>query len=269
MKKVILFLLTALFAVGCAQIVVPIILPTEEIPTAQSESVEIFFVMDTPKGFRLFKERHSKVSTESESFQALDALLSGVKPLDADYVNLWSNGAKINSFAVIAGTAFVDLANWELNVGSEAEARAIDQIVYTLIANNQNIQNVLITKNGKSIDSLAGHLDASSFFSAENPVDSLAGVDIDLEQGATLEGTIEINGKACTFEATVAWELRQGENLVDSGSTTATSACPDFGNWKVSLGNLNPGNYNFRVWESSAKDGSILVEDDKDFTVAR
>jgi hypothetical protein len=110
-------------------------------------------------------------------------------------------------------------------------------------------------------------MDATKPFVSSNPTDSLSGVDIDLEQGEKLNSPILIKGASCAFEASINWELFSEDSLVQSGVTTAETACPDFGSWAIDLKELSPGSYKIRVWEDSAKDGSVVFEDDKDFTV--
>jgi len=76
------------------------------------------------------------------------------------------------------------------------------------------------------------------------------------------------NGESCAFEATTAWQLKKGGAVVKSGSTMASSGCPIRGTWQVNLGVLAPGNYTFRMFEVSMKDGqSLVAETSKPFTV--
>jgi hypothetical protein len=267
MIKLLTLTLLTLTLSGCIQPPFPLVSPSMPDPSNQSELVDVFFVMDTPKGLRLYKEQHPKTTNEEASFQAIKLLLSGAKSFDPDYVNLWGAGTTLTSFSTTGHTAVIDLATWNLNVGSEGEARALDQLLYTLMANDRKIRALQITKNGESIESLAGHLDLSTPFVASNPTDSLAGLDIALEQGETVNNPIVIEGVACVFEASINWEISSGDSLVQSGVTLAESSCPDFGNWIIEAKELPPGSYKIRVWESSPKDGSLVVADDKNFTV--
>lgn len=78
---------------------------------------------------------------------------------------------------------------------------------------------------------------------------------------------VVVKGQACTFEANVLWELRQGTTVVKKGNTTASSGCPTQGSYSVDLGVLQPGAYQFRAFELSAKDGSLSAEKVVSFTV--
>jgi len=76
------------------------------------------------------------------------------------------------------------------------------------------------------------------------------------------------NGESCAFEATTQWELKRGGAIVKHGSTMASSGCPIRGTWKVNLGVLAAGDYTFRMFEVSMKDGqSLVAETSKPFTV--
>jgi hypothetical protein len=78
---------------------------------------------------------------------------------------------------------------------------------------------------------------------------------------------VVVTGQACVFEANVTWELRQGGAVVQRGHTTASSGCPQQGSWKVELGTLAAGQYEFRAIEVSAKDGSIAFQEIVPFSV--
>jgi len=80
--------------------------------------------------------------------------------------------------------------------------------------------------------------------------------------------SVVATGESCAFEATTQWELKKGAAAVKSGSTMASSGCPTRGTWHVDLGVLPAGDYTFRMFEVSMKDGAGLVaETSKPFTV--
>jgi len=79
--------------------------------------------------------------------------------------------------------------------------------------------------------------------------------------------SVVANGESCAFEATTQWELKKGGVIVKSGSTMASSGCPIRGTWQVDLGVLAPGNYTFRMFEVSMKDGSLVAETSKPFSI--
>lgn len=244
--------------------------PTPYSPTPQAEAI-VYFVGDTPRGFRLYPERH--LVPELTGDLALDALRSLVdgneRPHDPDYASPWAgSGSSVLSLERADGTATLDLAYGHLNVGAEAEMRAIDQLLWTAAAADPSIRRLRITVDGSAVESLAGHVDATRPFPLEPTYEVLAGVSIDVpQQGQMLEGPIVVSGEACTFEANVAWELYRNGTLVDQGSTAAAAACPDRSPWSIDLGVLEAGDYEVRAFELSAEDGSLVVADSRRFAV--
>ncbi|MGV1008895.1 MAG: Gmad2 immunoglobulin-like domain-containing protein [Dermatophilaceae bacterium] len=79
---------------------------------------------------------------------------------------------------------------------------------------------------------------------------------------------VTVSGQACVFEAQFSWELSKAGAVVRSGTTTASSGCPDRGTYSIELGVLPAGDYSIRVFEPSAKDGSVAAETRAPFTVA-
>jgi hypothetical protein len=63
------------------------------------------------------------------------------------------------------------------------------------------------------------------------------------------------------------WKLLQDGKVVKEGFTTATSGCPDRGDWNIPFVNLEPGEYVIQTVEYSAEDGSLFAKDDKKFSV--
>jgi hypothetical protein len=74
-------------------------------------------------------------------------------------------------------------------------------------------------------------------------------------------------GQSCAFEGTTQWQLTKGGKVVRSGVTLASSGCPTRGTWQVKLGALPAGGYRFRMYEVSMKDGQVIAETSKPFTV--
>lgn len=239
-------------------------------PSPEGVEVAVAFVMDTPTGLRITQERHPVPAGGDVAEAALRELLDGgLRPLDPDYVSLWTDAdTRLIALSRDGATAVVDLDYGRLNVGSESEARAIDQILWTLAEADPSITAMRITVEGATVESLAGHVDATGTFVLPPSYEVLAAIVIDAPQeGDEVSGAVVVSGEACTFEANVAWELLRGGVVVDSGATTAAIACPDRSPWSVELGDLEPGTYVLRAWESSAMDGSLVVEDTRTFVV--
>jgi hypothetical protein len=259
-----IILLVAGSLVGCSSRQV------EPAPTLiRSQEVKLFFVGDTPKGFRLFPEVQTIKGNGDITNSVMGSLISGqLRPLDPDYQNLWGNGSKLKSIAIDKGTATIDLTLVKLNVGAETEVRAIDQLVWTVTGMNQTISRVKFTVDGKTVETFAGHVDTTGIFKRAPGYEVLNPVSIiSPGQSMMLKNPIAIIGEACTFEANVAWELLKDGKSIAKGSTLAQSACPDRSSWKLFPANLASGSYTIIAREISPKDGSISAIDSKDFTV--
>jgi hypothetical protein len=237
------------------------------------QDYSFYFVGETAQGFRLVREAQQVSKLENDlgddkGFNSLVMLVNGqLPPFDRDHVTLWSNGTKVNSVVTVDGVATVDLTLGRISFGSESELRAIDQMVWTLIANDPSVKSVKFTVDGVVSESLAGHVDFGQTFALEPSYEVLAPVWIDLLDRSDVKNPVSISGSACTFEAGVAWELSQGGDVLDSGGTTAATACPDRSDWNLDLGELAAGDYVLKVSDPSAEDGSIIFADTKAFTV--
>lgn len=262
-KKIALFITSLLFLTGCAQTTIEKIYD-DVVP------VNFYFVSDTPRGFKLFSETQNFLVKEGGSnLQIISDLVSGkVFPSDPEYVNLWGGTSSVNSVSIADSVATVDLGSLTLNIGAEAEQRAIDQIVWTLTEFNSDINSIAFTVNSKTDESFAGHVDATMKFVRATDYEVLNPIQISLiEFDTEVASSITISGQACTFEANVIWRLSRDGVVVKKGVTTATSGCPDRGDWRISFLDLEPGNYTIAALEYSAEGGSLFALDDKKFSV--
>ena len=263
MKSIHLIFASLLLLTGCGQ-------TSAEKVSEEGIPVDFYFVSDTPRGLKLFSETQKHVTREGDlNLQIISDLLSGAAvPLDPQYTNLWGTGNTVNSVTVEQSIATVDLGEISLNVGAEGEQRAIDQIVWTLTEFASEITAVAFTVNGKIVESFAGHVDTTATFERANGYEVLNPIQISsVNQGAKLTSPVTILGQACTFEANVVWKLSQNEKVVKEGFTTASSGCPERGQWSIAIEDLAPGNYTIAALEYSAEDGSLFAIDDKEFVV--
>jgi hypothetical protein len=262
MKKIVAFVTLLLLLSGCAQ-------TATENSVEEGVHVKFYFVSDTARGFKLFSETQPLIAANDLNLQVVSVLVTGkITPLDPEYVNLWGGTNTVNSVKVNESVATVDLGEISLNVGAEGEQRAIDQIVWTLTEFAPEITSVAFTVNGEVVESFAGHVDTTSAFVRAIDYEVLNPLQISsINQGAELTSPITISGQACTFEANVVWKLFQDNKVVQDGFTTATTGCPDRGDWSISFSELKPGGYTIQVLEYSAEDGSLFAIDDKRFSV--
>ncbi|MBU6347979.1 MAG: GerMN domain-containing protein [Actinomycetales bacterium] len=229
--------------------------------------VALYYVGKTEEGFRLYREFRSIPVGSDVGLSSLQFLTKAPsKALDGDYFNLWGNGSIINSVSYSGDKATVDLLVVPLNVGSESEARAIDQLVWTLTANHPSTKYVSFTSDGKQFESFAGHVDARQAFSRELAYEVLAPVWVN-QVSQIMSNPVIMRGTACTFEAGLHWQLFRNGEMIREGSAVASGACPIRGAWSVELGTLRQGEYVFAAQDVSAKDGSITQEDTKEFSI--
>ena len=252
---------------GCSQSSTPSndLSPT---PTASSTvdtmAVAQYWVADTSRGFRLYREFVQIDSTQDAITAALRELVSQ-EPTDSDYVSLWPLGTTINSVEVSGDSAVVDLTFPKLNLGSEAESLAIAQLVWTATAADTAVKKISITVDGKKIESLAGHVDATKAFMRDLTYKVLAPIWITSpteNQSVDVKG-FTLSGMASTFEANVVWKVMKDGVLIQEGATTAQEAAPAWKPWSVTIENLKPGTYQFFAMEYSAEDGSLVAQDSK------
>ncbi|MDP1712381.1 MAG: GerMN domain-containing protein [Candidatus Nanopelagicaceae bacterium] len=231
-------------------------------PTRTSGALAQYWVADTARGFRLYRE-FLGADFEPDALTAALTNLVSKKPVDPDYVSLWPADTKINSVKVVGNLATIDLTFSKLNVGGEGESLAIAQLVWTATAANYKVTRVAITRDGKTVESLAGHVDATKPFTRGPAYAVVAPVWITYpgEGNTAYVDGFTLEGMASTFEANVAWKVYKDGKLVKQGSATAAEAGPAWTKWSVKIPGLSPGEYLFTAAEYSAKDGSLVAQD--------
>jgi len=263
MKKLVLAVLALFLISACSA-------PNDQALVDETKSVTVYFVADTPRGFKLFSENR-EITAPSSAFAStvISQLISGsLQPIDPDYVNLWDSSNSLNEVVISGAQATVDLNLGKLNVGAESEIRAIEQIVWTLTGITPSLTTVRFLVNGEQVETIAGHVDTSVDFKRVPDYEVLSPLQIDsLSDGAELSLPISVAGYACTFEANVIWTITQNDKFVVDGVTTAAAACPERSKWQVTLPDLEPGEYLFTVKEFSAEDGSLFALDSKRLVV--
>lgn len=258
MSKIIGLMATLLLFGGCAQ------------DGAPNQQVQIYFVADNASGLRLFSEtRDFPASNEELATKVLAELVSGqLQPLDPDYVNLWDAPTSLINLEVSDSIATINLNLGKLNVGAEGEARAIDQLVWTLTGILPDVTSVEFLVDGEKVETFAGHVDTTLPFVRGIDYETLSAIQIEsINEGDEVSNPVVISGSACTFEANLAWSVSKEGNLIAEGFTTAAAACPERAEWSVDLPELEPGEYSFEAQELSPKDGTISASDSKTFAV--
>jgi hypothetical protein len=84
-------------------------------------------------------------------------------------------------------------------------------------------------------------------------------------QDATVSSPVKIDGYGTANEGTISWEVRKDGAVVEQGHTQGGSM-GEFAEFHDTV-TLPPGSYELTAFESSAKDGSPIHSDTKNFTV--
>jgi len=261
----------SLFLNGCSQSSEPStdLSPTPTAsPTVSTKAIAQYWVADTSRGFRLYRE-FVQIDSTPDAITAALRLLVEQQPTDADYDSLWPQDTSINSVKVVGDLAIVDVSFPKLNLGSEAESLAIAQLVWTATDADTKVKRVSLTVDGKKIESLAGHVDATKPFTRGLTYEVLAPIWITspTENESVAAQGFTLSGMASTFEANVAWKVFKDGVLIQQGATTALEAAPAWKPWSVTIENLKPGTYQFFAMEYSAEDGSLVAQDSKNVTL--
>lgn len=233
-------------------------------PTIAWQALAQYWVADTARGLRLYRE-FVRINPMPDAMTAALRQLVLQRPMDSDYVSLWPKGTTINSVIIHGNTAIIDLTFPKLNLGGEGESLAIAQLVWSATAANTAVKKILLTVDGKKVESLAGHVDATQTFTRLLTYKVLAPIWITSpteDQSVTAAG-FTLSGMASTFEANVAWKVIKDGVVIKQGSTTALEAAPAWKPWSVAIPGLAPGTYQFFAMEYSAKDGSLVAQDSK------
>ncbi len=249
--------------------------PTEGTePPAEMATVPVYFVGSTPQGPRLFRE-FRRVEADNPLAEAA-ALMTAGDVSDRDYRTLYPSGT-FKKVTYDAGSAsfVVELRGdaWKSRtqgMSAAAAKLAVQQLVYTLQGVQQERAQVIVRLGGTST-TLFG-IDTSSGIEAAPQLDVLALVNITTpEQGQPVSGTFTAEGIASSFEATVPWEIRQGDQVVKQGFSTATGWLDKLYPWQteVDVSDLDPGEYTFVAMtdDPSGGEGFGPTEDTKTIIV--
>ena len=222
---------------------------------------------EDPRGPRLYREFGQRPTVDDPVRDALELMLAG-QPFDPDYTSLWAEGTTVLGVTRDGDTAGVDLSRQATTNGggSAMEAMSLQQLVHTVTAADPSLTGVRLTVEGEPVETLWGATDTRQAVRRAPAAEVLGPVWIDLEEGATLAEQ-RFGGTATVFEATVSWQLRQGDTVVVEGFSTATTGAPERGAWEATA-NAPPGDYALWAFESSAKDGSITWLDTKAVTLS-
>jgi hypothetical protein len=208
-------------------------------PTATStdagttdRAVPVYFVGDTPHGQRLFREfQQQQVCAGAECLMkaSAESAVSGA-PVDGDYTAPWPDGTGLEGATYNGDVLTLDLTgdlhDRPSGMSEDEAGLAVQQLIYSAQAGlGKGRVPVQLLLDGKHTDTVLG-VPASEPLAAGKPDDVQAPVQVDSPaDGATVDGTFTVTGRAATFEANVVWELKRGDEVVKGGFTTARECC--------------------------------------------
>lgn len=221
---------------------------------------------------RLFPEPHTVAAGgDSPAMTAMHEFLTSTS-IDPDYSSGWPAGVDVRSITETNGGTIIDLDGAEsfLTVHPDKSDSRLDpqlmRAIWALLATagvdhqsgaGRELTGTWLRSGSVTIGPFAppSDDDVRAWVSITSPV-----------EGQAVDSPVTVTGSANVFEANVNWELLDADGkLVDSGNAMA-----GFTEWKdftVDLGQLAPGTYTIRAFESSPANGRATSIDDKTFTV--
>lgn len=244
-----------------------------EAPGGTPVTVAVYYAGDTTLGTRLFKETH-QVALDNPALAAARLAVEGAAS-DPDYRSLWPQGTTVTgvSFDGVGdqGTATVALSGSGLDAkpaGNGDGALALQQVVYTVQDALGTHARLEFTVDGTHADTLLGQ-PVSQGVTAQAADDVQSPVQIDTPaDGATVDPTFTVSGRAAAFEANVQWELKDGDTVVKQGFTTAAECCT-LSPFSFEVTAAPSGSYTLVVHDEDASggEGSGPVQDTRRVTV--
>lgn len=221
----------------------------------------MYYVVGTGGGARLYREFHSVPAGEPGT-AAVRELLGSDSGVDPDYRSSWPPGWSLRSPVEHSGGVITVDLDPPAGTGpasggpatAEAARLAVQQLVYSVQGALGSTDPVRILLGGRAAEQLWGHVPIAAPIARAIPSATRSLVQIDNPvHGAVLGRTVRVSGEAAVFEATVLWQVLQGQAVVQHGFATAAEAFK-FSPYSFTL-TLAPGDYTLRVYESDASDG--------------
>jgi hypothetical protein len=235
--------------------------------TTLTADAYVYYVHDDGQSPRLYREQHHVTARVTDGRQvdrtelAVLAML-GDEPVDPDYASPWPAGTGVLSYTKDGDTATVDLTDF-IKQGSEVETAGVQQLVYTITANDPSVKQARLLVQNKAPQ---GHSDWSAPV-ARAPLVEVQGLVwlLSPAQDSTVSSPVKIDGYGTATEGTISWEVRKDGVVVKQGHTQGGSN-GELGDFHDTV-QLPPGRYEISAFESSSKDGSPIHIDTKNFTV--
>jgi hypothetical protein len=236
---------------------------TSEPPVSSSDPVPVYFAGETPQGTRLFREFQPGSGDDALLAAAL-ATVEGTA-LDGDYRSLWPAGSSVASVTSDgADVLTVDVTGAPRTkpaaMTAEQAQLALQQVVYSVqAAHGQGRVGVQLLLDGERTDQVLGQPTSEPLANA--PIlETLSMMNITSPgEGDAVSGVFEATGVNNSFEATVIWQVLDGDKVVAEGFGTAAGWGPDkLFPWtvEVDLSELEPGDYTFVAMNDDPSGGT-------------
>ncbi|MGZ5403153.1 MAG: Gmad2 immunoglobulin-like domain-containing protein [Nocardioides sp.] len=203
---------------------------------APPRAVPAYFVGDTPRGPRLYRE-FQPVSSPAPGLAGLGLLESG--PLDPDYTSLWPSG----SFGAVSDpqSGIVEVRLTDAAPADPSDL-ALQQVVYTVSAGFQEPLTVALLRGdtvGEEV-SASPQLEVLSLVSLSDP-----------GEGQVVGDTLRVRGVANSNEANILWGIESASGSAGMGSSFTAEG------WmgarlfafsgRIDVSSLDPGTYTLTV----------------------
>ena len=241
--------------------------PSEPPPEDATTAVlPAYFVRDTPQGVRLTREFQRVEVSDDGGTEAVRLAVTS-QALDPDYRSGWPAGTDVASVVLSSGSGgdyiIVDLTGAAQDrpggMSTAYAELAVQQVVYTAqAAIGQGRLPVQFQLDGAATDQVLGVSTSEPISNApENDVLALVSIS-SLSEGETVRDRFVVSGIANSFEATVPWEVRQGDRVAARGFATAEGWMDKLYPWttQVNVARLAPGTYTFAAMTSDPSGGA-------------
>jgi hypothetical protein len=221
---------------------------------ADTVTSAVYFLVDTRLGVRLARELRSVDATDPAA-SAVRTMIAG--PTDPDYTTTWASGTRVLSVRRTGGVIEVDLSAEarRANAGSEAAARMVQQLVYTVTEVLGRSLPVQLLIDGEPAGELWGVLAWDRPVGREPAVDVRMLVQIDRpSEGTTLASPVTVEGTAAVFEAQFSWQVLSADGAVVAEGVARTDEGQRFAPWSFTVP-LARGRYVVQVEEQDPSGG--------------
>ena len=236
-------------------------------------AVPVYWVGETPRGKKLFREFEQQQVCGGDDclLKAATATALSGDPVDGDFTAPWPRGTGLDDVSYDGDVLTIGLTGDVHDrpsgmTAADAEL-AVQQLIYSSQAGlGKGRVPVQLLLDGKHTDTVLG-VASSEPLAAANADDVLAPVQVDNPtEGATVQQTFTVTGRAATFEANVVWELKRGDAVVKQGFTTAQECCT-LSPYEFTV-TAPPGSYTLVVHDSDESgEGRPVNQDTKEIVV--